>query len=213
VPRYSSGTEKLAARKARLERHAAETDPGVVLNAAARYLELRTRSIDEVRRHLGAARFPRSLVEVAITRLVELGLLDDQAFAQAWVESRDRARPRGGQALRRELALKGIDRETIEGLLAGRRDVSPAPDSDSADSGTTDDPFVEASSQDERAAERLLHKNRTALGRVGDPRLRRQRAYGLLARNGFDPEICRDSSARWVTAQSDDATSGEKASE
>lgn len=212
MARYS-GTEKLAARKARLERHAAETDPGVVLKAAARYLELRTRSIDEVRRHLGAARFPESLVEGAITRLVELGLLDDQAFAQAWVESRDRARPRGSQALRRELALKGIDRETIEGLLSGRRDVSAAPDSDTGASGTTDDSSGDATSQDERAAERLLHKNRAALSRVADPRLRRQRAYGLLARNGFDPEICRDSSARWVTAQVDDATSGDEASE
>ena len=192
----------MAARKARLERQAAETDPGVVLKAAARYLELRTRSIDEVRRHLGAARFPNSLVEGTITRLVELGLLDDQAFAEAWVESRDRARPRGSQALRRELALKGIDRETIEGLLAGRRDVSLAADADDADSRTSDS-SGEATSQDERAAERLLHKNRSALARLADPRLRRQRAYGLLARNGFDPEICRDWSARWVSAQND----------
>ena len=212
MPRYS-GTEKLAARKARLELHAAETDPGVVLNAAARYLELRTRSIDEVRRHLGAARFPESLVEGAITRLMELGLLDDRAFAQAWVESRDRARPRGSQALRRELALKGIDRETIEGLLAGRRDVSAAPDSDNAPPGRSDDSSGDPTSQDERAAERLLHKNRASLSRVADPRLRRQRAYGLLARNGFDPEICRDSSARWIIAQVDDANSGDEAVE
>jgi regulatory protein len=203
MPRYS-GTERLEARRARLERHAAETDAGVVLKAAARYLELRTRSIDEVRRHLGAARFPESLVEQAIARLVELGLLDDLAFAQAWVESRDRARPRGSQALRRELALKGIDRETIEGLLAGRRDAPEAADFGSADVGP------ETGSQDERVAERLLLKNRASLARVADPRLRRQRAYALLARNGFDPEICRDVSARWLAAQSDgDETGGE----
>src|SRR5664280_1390278 len=166
MPRYS-GTKRLEARRARLERHAAETDAGVVLKAAARYLELRSRSVDEIRRHLRAARFPESLVEPAIARLVELGLLDDLAFAQAWVESRDRARPRGSQALRRELALKGIDRETIEGLLAGRRDVSSPTDSDTSDSGTTDS-LGEATSQDERAAERLLHKNRASLARVAD---------------------------------------------
>src|SRR5450759_4988236 len=97
MARYS-GTERLEARKARLERHAAETDAGVVLKAAARYLELRTRSIDEVRWHLRAARFPQSVVEEAIARLVEL------AFAQEWVESRARAKPRGSQALRRGLA-------------------------------------------------------------------------------------------------------------
>jgi regulatory protein len=190
MPRYS-GTERLEARRARLERHAAETDAGVVVKAAARYLELRTRSIDELRRHLRAARFPESLVEQAIDRLVELGLLDDLAFAQAWVESRDRARPRGSQALRRELSLKGIDRETIEGLLAGRR-VAPQADD-----------IAEAGSPDERVAERLLLKNRVSLARVADPRLGRQRAYALLARNGFDPEICRDVSARWAAARSD----------
>ena len=30
-----------------------------------------------------------------------------------------------------------------------------------------------------------------SLARVADPRQRRQRAYALLARNGFDPEVCR----------------------
>ncbi len=190
MPRYA-GTGRLEARRARLERHAAETDAGVVVKAAARYLELRTRSIDELRRHLRAARFPESLVEQAIDRLVELGLLDDLAFAQAWVESRDRARPRGSQALRRELSLKGIDREIIEGLLAGRR-VAPEADD-----------IAETGSPDERVAERLLLKNRASLARVTDPRLGRQRAYSLLARNGFDPEICRDVSARWAATRSE----------
>ncbi len=201
MPRYS-GTERLEARRARLERHAAETDAGVVVKAAARYLELRTRSIDELRRHLRASRFPVSLVEQAIARLVELGLLDDLAFAQAWVESRDRTRPRGSQALRRELALKGIDRDTIEGLLAGRRDAPQTAD------------IAESGSQDERVAERLLLKNRVSLARVADPRLRRQRAYALLARNGFDPEICRDMSGRWAAPQSDsDKDGGEEPAE
>jgi hypothetical protein len=30
---------------------------------------------------------------------------------------------------------------------------------------------------------------------VTDPRQRRQRAYALLARNGFDPETCREVAA------------------
>lgn len=201
MARYS-GTERIEARRALLERHAAETDAGVVLKAAARYLELRSRSVDEVRRHLGAARFPKSLVEQAIARLVELGLLDDLAFAQAWVESRDRVRPRGSQALRRELALKGIDRETIDGLLTGRRDAPEAADSATADEDTAD-VLAQPGSPEERAADKLLLKHRVAFARVTDPRLRRQRAYALLARNGFDPEICRDVSARWAATRSD----------
>jgi hypothetical protein len=48
-----------------------------------------------------------------------------------------------------------------------------------------------AASPDELAAERLLRKRAAALSRVADPRERRNRAYALLARNGFDPEVCR----------------------
>jgi len=188
---YRTGTERVQARKARLERHAAEDDPAVVLNAAGRFLEMRSRSVDEVRRHLTTAAFPAELIERAIERLLELGMLDDRAFAQAWVESRDRARPRGEVALRRELALKGIDRETVVSVLAERSETAAA---DELGSGVR---------PDEVAAERLLTKNRAALLRVADLRARRSRAYALLARNGFDPEICREVSARLVSAEPD----------
>jgi regulatory protein len=196
--RPRTGIDGLAARRARRERHAAETDQAVVLNAAARFLELRSRSVGEVRRHLLAAAFPEPLVEGAIARLLALGMLDDRAFAQAWVESRDRARPRGEAALRRELALKGIDRETVAAVLTERSEAAGGADSDgdSFESGA-----VRARGADQLAAERLLAKNRAALMRVGDLRLRRQRAYGLLARNGFDPDVCRSVSARLVAAE------------
>jgi regulatory protein len=184
---YRTGTERLEARRARIERHAAETDPAVVLSAAARFLEVRSRSVHEVRKHLTMAAYPEQLVEHAIERLIALGMLDDRAFSQAWVESRDRARPRGQSALRRELALKGIDREMIVAVLAERSEAA-----------TTEDSAGVGIGADQAAAERLLNKNRAALLRVPELRARRGRAYALLARNGFDPEVCREVSARAV---------------
>jgi len=165
----------------RRERRAAIEDPEVVLNAAARFLEVRPRSVDEVRRHLGTAGYRAELVESAVARLLELGMLDDRAFGQTWVESRDRARPRGESAIRQELARKGLDRELIGEILAARRD-----DGDEGRAGGE-----AAASPDELAAERLLTKRAAALRRISDPRERRNRAYALLARNGFDPEVCR----------------------
>jgi regulatory protein len=164
-------------------------DPAVVLEAAARFLEVRSRSVHEVRRRLGGAGYRPDLVDGAIARMTELGMLDDKAFARTWVESRDRARPRGERAIREELRTKGIDRETIELVLGERRDRALA--SSDADGEDGEEP----ASADRTAAQRLLAKNARALDRVADPRQRRQRAYGLLARHGFDPEICREVAA------------------
>src|SRR3989337_959520 len=52
-----------------------------------------------------------------MARLGDLGLLDDEAFALAWIESRDRAHPRGEHALMLELRQKGLDATTIAAAL------------------------------------------------------------------------------------------------
>jgi regulatory protein len=186
-----AGRRQRSFEQRRIERAAVE-DPEVVLEAAARFLEARSRSVAEVRRRLGRAGYRSELVEGAIARLTELGMLDDEAFGRAWVESRDRARPRGEIALRRELALKGIDRAIVDELLEERRDGAPGADGDG-----------EAVGVDLAAARRLLERNERALARVADPRVRRQRAYALLARNGFDPDTCRSASAEIVRADGD----------
>ena len=179
--------ESFAERK---ERRAAVDDPAVVLEAAARFLEARSRSVSEVRRRLTGAGYRAELVEGAIERMTELGMLDDDVFARSWVESRDRARPRGERAIRDELRLKGIDRSTVDLVMEERREAA-------LERGSEDgaDP---PSGPDRVAAERLLAKHRRALQRVADPRQRRQRAYALLARNGFDPETCREVAASVV---------------
>jgi SOS response regulatory protein OraA/RecX len=180
----------------RRERRASVTDVAEVLDAAARFLEARSRSVAEVRRRLATAGYGPELVEQAISRLVQQGYLDDDTFARAWVESRDRARPRGERALRTELIQKGIARETIDAVLA-ERDAGSGQGAGSrgnaANSFESDGGSVEerGGSADDAAARRLIERNRRALLREDDPRKRRQRAYALLARNGFDPETSR----------------------
>jgi regulatory protein len=172
----------------RRERRAAIDDPAVVLEAAARFLQTRSRSVAEVRRRLTQAGYQALLIEGAIERLGELGMLDDEQFARDWVSSRDRARPRGERAIREELRVKGIDRATAELVLEERRAaVLEAP----ADADDEAGPH----SADRAAAERLLAQHERALARVADPRQRRQRAYALLARSGFDPDTCREVAA------------------
>jgi regulatory protein len=179
----------------RRTRRAEVTDPAVVLEAGARFLGVRPRSIDETRRHLRAAGYTAELVDGAVGRLIDLGILDDEAFARAWLESRDRAHPRGERALQRELFLKGIDRAIIEAVLADR---------DSGLRGDDGEGSGRSSSADERAAERLLARKASLLVRIADPRRRRQRAYELLARSGFDASLAALVAERWVRAGDDD---------
>ena len=165
----------------RREQRAAVTDPAEVLEAAARFLEARPRSTAEVRRRLTRAGYDGALVTATVERLGELGLLDDDAFARWWVESRDRAKPRGEHALRAELGLKGVDRSVIDAVLGDRRD-----DAEIAAAARDEEPV----SPDEAAAERLLRKKLAPILREPDPRRRSQRAYAVLARSGFSPDVC-----------------------
>jgi len=179
-------------------RRGAVDDPAVVLDAAARFLEVRPRSVDEVRRRLRDAGYRLDLVVTAIERLTDLGMLDDEAFARAWVESRDRARPRGERALRSELRRKGVVDSIVTEVL-GERDAGlgggAAPDGGEAP----------AESADETAAARLLARRGAAAAREADPRRRRAKAYALLARNGFDPDVAGRAVAAWLTQDGSDA--------
>jgi regulatory protein len=174
-------------------RRAAVDDPEIVLAAGLRFLEARSRSVEEVRRRLSDAGYRPELVAGAIERLTMIGLLDDDLFARGWIESRDRARPRGEAALRRELSLRGVGRDVISDALAERRHEAAALAIVWAAGGTdgADDDEEVRASPDEAAARRLVDRRRRDLDRIDDPRKRQQRAYALLARNGFDPDVCR----------------------
>ena len=145
--------------------------------------------------HLG---YPTALVEQVLERLGEMGYLDDEAFGRGWLESRDRARPRGESALRRELSLKGLDPTLIRALLEERRDGA---DDAATPTGDGDEP---SESPDTVAARRLIAKRANALAREPDVRKRRAKAYALLARNGFSPEVCREVAASVVETVPDD---------
>src|SRR3954453_12763711 len=162
------------AATARREMRAQLTDPGPVMEAAAAFLAVRPRSVAGTNKRLVRLGYPEALVEHVVTRLIEMAYLDDEEFARTWIESRDRARPRGEIALRRELAVKGVPREIVDGVMA-ERDESAA-----------------GEYPDRAAAVTLLARKSTALAREPDINRRRQKAYALLARNGFDADTCRE---------------------
>lgn len=85
---------------------------------AARLLARRPYSSAEIRRSLVARGVAPATLEEALARLESLGYVDDRAFAQFWVENRERFRPRSPQALRHELRQKGLAADIIEAALS-----------------------------------------------------------------------------------------------
>ncbi len=53
-----------------------------------------------------------------LARLADVGLIDDAAFARAWVESRHRNRGLARRALSAELRQRGVDGQDIEAAVS-----------------------------------------------------------------------------------------------
>jgi regulatory protein len=62
---------------------------------------------------------PQDAAQQMLDRFEELGLVDDPAFARAWVESRHVGRGLSRRALRHELRERGIAEDIVEDALSG----------------------------------------------------------------------------------------------
>jgi regulatory protein len=102
----------------------AEDAREVALQKALRFLGYRARSLREVRENLQKYAISEAVIELTIKRLEETGLLNDQEFAQAWVENRNTFRPRSSRVLALELRRKGLADEVISTTLAHSLDES-----------------------------------------------------------------------------------------
>jgi regulatory protein len=100
-----------------LDRLAEAADGEAAYRTVLRSLEVRAYARGDLTRRLQRKGHPRPAAEHAIARATELGLLDDAAFAQSYVETRG-ARGRGPSRLLRDLLSMGVERSVIERALA-----------------------------------------------------------------------------------------------
>jgi regulatory protein len=104
---------------------------------------------------------PAGAAVAVLDRFTEVGLIDDAAFARAWVDSRQAGRGLGRRALRAELHAKGVDAELAAEALA-----------------LVDD-------EGERsAAQELVRRRLRGMGRL-DRATATRRLLGMLARKGY----------------------------
>ena len=86
---------------------------------ATRLLDYRPRSAAEVQRRLREKDIPDEVISDVSERLQRSGLVNDERFAQTWVENRSAFRPRGRRLLAAELRQRGVESEAIEQALDG----------------------------------------------------------------------------------------------
>ncbi|MGW7517129.1 recombination regulator RecX [Streptomyces sp. NPDC054796] len=104
---------------------------------------------------------PEDVAEEVLSRFEEVGLIDDAAFADAWVESRHHSRGLARRALARELRTKGVDSALVEEAIGQ----------------------LDADQEAETARALVDRKLRSTRGLDREKRIRR--LAGMLARKGY----------------------------
>ncbi len=136
-----------------------------------RLLTARARTRAELAAQLTKRGYPDDVGDRVLDRLAEVGLIDDQDFAEQWVRSRHMHAGKGRRALATELRTKGVDDETIAVALA---------DVDSAAERARAEQFI----VDKLRRERLTDG-------TDDVKVAR-RLVGMLARRGYSQSMSFD---------------------
>lgn len=142
------------------------TDPYAVARAIVlRQLTIAPRSRAELATKLAQRGCDPEVAEAVLDRMTEVGLVNDQAYAEMLVRSRQEIRGLGRRGIGAELRRKGIDPDLSAELVG------------------------DIASEDERAraVELVQRRVRTMHGLPRETQTRR--LAGMLARKGYDPGI------------------------
>ena len=101
----------------KIEQLQAEDAKERALQQALLFLSYRARSESEIRKNLQKHEIPEIVIEETLERLRKEGLVNDDQFAQDWVENRSTFRPRSRRMLAMELRQKGLNDESVQSAL------------------------------------------------------------------------------------------------
>lgn len=148
---------------------AAATPPAdpesVAREICLRLLSLSPRTRAQLADELRRRDVPDEVAEAVLSRFTDVGLIDDAAFSQAWVQSRHLGRGLARRALAAELRQRGVAEDTV------------------------DEAIEKLDPDQEEATARELVAKRLAGTRGLDPAKRMRRLVGVLARKGYPPGL------------------------
>ncbi|MEP7035398.1 MAG: regulatory protein RecX [Actinomycetota bacterium] len=146
--------------------HTREPDPhDAARQIVLRQLAMAPRSRAQLEQKLADRDCPADVAAAVLDRMTEVGLVDDQAFAQMLVRSLQTGRGLAKRALARELRTKGIDDDLAQEAL---------------------DSISDALERDR--ARDLVDKKLRAMHGLGIE-IQTRRLAGLLARKGYSPSL------------------------
>ncbi|WP_330337437.1 recombination regulator RecX [Streptomyces sp. NBC_00557] len=156
------GEDEGAPSSSRAERGESSGDPAERARAIClRLLTGTPRTRKQLADALRKREIPEDVAEEVLSRFEEVGLIDDGAFADAWVESRHYGRGLARRALAQELRTKGVDSALIDEAVSQ----------------------LDSEQEEATARELVARKLRATRGLDRDKRLRR--LAGMLARKGY----------------------------
>lgn len=124
------------------------------------------KSTKQLRDYLVKKEIPEPVIDSALERFTEAGLIDDFKFAETFAASKRSSRGLSTSSLRRELAGKGISNAIIDQVLAEY---------------TQEDDLNTAARLAEKRIRSMQHLERD---------VRQRRLLGFLGRKGFSSSIC-----------------------
>ncbi|GAA2036815.1 recombination regulator RecX [Terrabacter terrae] len=132
---------------------------------ALRQLSMAPRSRSQLEKKLRQRGCDDDVAARVLDRLTEVGLIDDEAYAQMLVRSKQAGKGLARKALSHELRKQGIDQEIADEALG------------------------QVGTGDERARAELLVVKKLRTMRGLDPAVQARRLAGMLARKGYSGEI------------------------
>ncbi|HEU4491383.1 MAG TPA: regulatory protein RecX [Jiangellales bacterium] len=157
----------------------------VARSVALRRLTVAPQTRAQLTQALQRRRVPDDVSAAVLDRLAEVGLIDDAAFADAWVETRHAGRGLARRALAHELRHRGVPDDLV------------------------DDALDRLSPDEERATALALVRARLPATRRLAPLTRRRRLLGLLARKGYPAGLAASVVREALTAESEDLATDE----
>ena len=145
---------------------AADADPEAVARAIVlRQLSLAPRSRAQLEKKLRQRGCDDDVARRVLDRMAQVGLVDDEAYAEMFVRSKQGGRGLARKALAHELRQQGIDDDVADGVLSQ----------------------VGANEERLRAEQLVAKRLRTLTGLA--PEVQARRLAGMLARKGYSGEI------------------------